>query len=82
MVPTNYLFTNYVYLIYIYIDLVGTVFANGPGDQGSISGRVIPMTQKIVPDAALLNTQHYKICIKGKVEQSRDTSCAFPYTVA
>ena len=24
----------------------------------------------MVDDAALLNTQHYKVCIKGKVEQS------------
>ena len=36
------------------------VFANGPGDQGSIPGRVIPKTQKMVLDATLLNTQHYK----------------------
>ena len=32
------------------------VFANGPGDQGTNPGRVIPKTQKIVLDAALLNT--------------------------
>ena len=47
------------------------VFANGPGDLGSIPGRVIPKTQKIVLDASLLSTQHYKVGIKGKVEQSR-----------
>ena len=44
------------------------VFANGPGDLGSIPGRVIPKTQKMVLDTSLLNTQHYK----GKVEQSRE----------
>ena len=33
------------------------VFANGPGDQGSIPGRVIPKTQKVVLDASLLSTQ-------------------------
>ena len=32
------------------------VFANGPGDLGSIPGRVIPKTQKMVLDATLLNT--------------------------
>ena len=32
------------------------VFANGPGDRGSISGRVITKIQKMVLDAALLNT--------------------------
>ena len=48
------------------------VFANGPGDQDSIPGRVIPKTEKMVLDAFLLNTQHYKVRIKGKVEQSRE----------
>ena len=48
------------------------VFANGPGDLGSIPGRVIPKTQKMVLDTSLLNTQHYKVRIKGKVEQSRE----------
>ena len=47
------------------------LFANGPGDLGSIPGRVIPKTQKMVLDASLLSTQHYKVRIKGKVEQSR-----------
>ena len=41
------------------------VFANAPG---SILGRVIPKTQKMVLDATLLNTQHYKVRIKGNVE--------------
>ena len=53
-------------------DLAVRVFANGPGDLGSIPGRVIPKTQKMVLDASLLNTQHYKVRIKGKVEQSRE----------
>ena len=48
------------------------VFANGLGDLGSISGRVILKTQKMVLEAALLNSHHYKIRIMGKVEQSRE----------
>ena len=40
------------------------VFANYPRDRGSIPGRVIPKTQKMVLDAALLNTQHYKVRVK------------------
>ena len=32
-----------------------------------IQGRVISKTQKIVLDASLLNTQHYKVWIKSKV---------------
>ena len=57
------------------------VFANGPEDLGSIPGWVIPKTQKMVLDATLLNTQHYKVQIKGKVEQSRERSSALLYTL-
>ena len=57
------------------------VLANGPGDLGSILGRVIPTTQKMVLDATLFNTQHYRVRIKDKVEQSRERSSAFPYTL-
>ena len=55
-------------------------FANGPGDWGSIPGRGIPKTQKMVLDATLFNTQHYKVQIKGKVKQFRERSSTFPYT--
>ena len=55
------------------------VFANGLGDRGSIPGQVIPKTQKMVLDATLLNTQLYKVRIKGKVEQSREWSSTLPY---
>ena len=57
------------------------VFANGPGDWSSVLGRVISMTQKMVLDAALLNTQHYKVSIKGKVEKSTERSSALSYTL-
>ena len=50
-----------------HVGLMSIVFANGPGYRGSIPGRVIPKTQKMVLDAALLNTQHCKIRIKGKL---------------
>ena len=52
------------------IGLMSRVFANSPGDKGSIPGRVIPKTFKMVLDAALLSTQHYKMRMKRKVEQS------------
>ena len=45
---------------------MSSVFANVPGDQGSIPGRVISKTQKMVLDAALLSTQHYEVRIKVK----------------
>ena len=60
--------------------LVGRVFANGLGDPCLIPGRDIPKTQKVVLDGSLLNTQHYKIRIKGKVEQSREANSALTYT--
>ena len=44
------------------------MFAYSPGNRGSIPGRVIPKTQKMVLGSALLSTQYYKIWIKGKVE--------------
>ena len=56
------------------ISLISRVFVNGPGDRGSIPGLVILMTQKMVLDAALLNTQHYKVWIKDK------WSSTLPYT--
>ena len=37
------------------------VFAYGPGERDSMPGQVIPKTQKMVLDAALFNTQHYKV---------------------
>ena len=50
--------------------------ANGPGDLGSIPGRVMPKTFKMVLDTSLLNTQQYKVRIKDKVEQSRKRGSA------
>ena len=70
--------------VYIYewaIDLTSKVFANGLEDWGSIPGRVIPKTQKMLLYAILLNTQHYKVRVKGKVERSREWSSTFPYTL-
>ena len=57
------------------------VVASGPGDLGSVPGRVIPKTQKMVFDATLLNTQHYKERIKGKEGQSRERSSALSNTL-
>ena len=52
---------------------------HGPGDQ--VQSQVVMLkTQKIVLDAALVSTHHYKVRIKGKVEQSREWSSTLPYT--
>ena len=59
--------------------LLEGIFANGPGDLCSIPGRIIPKILKMVLDTSLLNTQQYKIRIKGKVKQFRERSSALPY---
>ena len=60
---------NFLKFYYCLLDIgiIVRMFTNGLGDLGSIPGRVIPKTQKMVLDASLLNTQHYKVRIKGKV---------------
>ena len=69
---------------YIYyhrlIGQVGRVLSNGMGYMGSIPGHVISKIFKMVLDASLINTQQYKVRIKGKVEQSRERSCTLSYT--
>ena len=66
--------------ICILIGPVVRVFANDLGDLGSIPGRVISKTLKMVLDTSLLNTQQYTVRIKGKMEQSRERISALPYT--
>ena len=68
--------TSIIYLCIFkwFIGLVSRVFAKGPGDLGSIPGRVIPKILKMVLDTSWLNTQQFKVHIKGKVEQSKERS--------
>ena len=73
MLPKNSLSTNHIY------GLGNRVFANGPGNLGSIASLVKPKTLKMVLDTSLLYTQKYKVRIKGKVEQNRESSNAHPY---
>ena len=51
--------TNNLYAIigFKYFGQMSRVFTNGPGDPR----RVMPKTQKVVLDAALLNTLNYKV---------------------
>ena len=71
----------YIIIFCVMISIMLRVFTNGPGDWGSIPGWIIPKTQKMVLDPSLLNTQHYKVWIKGKVEQSKGKSSALPNTL-
>ena len=63
--------------IYRPIGLAVRVLVNGPGDWGLIPGRVLPKSQKWY---SLLNTKHYTVWMKGKVEQSRQRCSPLPYT--
>ena len=56
------------------------VFANGLGDRGSVPGRFILKTFKMVLDADLLSNPQCKVRIKGNVEQSMEKGCALPNT--
>ena len=53
-------FSIYIQSEPIYPSRVGRGSANGPEDLGSIPGRVIPKTVKMVLDTALLHTQQYE----------------------
>ena len=76
--------TEIFFLISLYIHyfrpigIMVQVFANGRRNQGSIPGGVIPKTQKIVVEDSLLNTQYYKVWIKGKWSNPGERSSAFP----
>ena len=61
------------------ISLMSREFANDPGEWGSILGRVIPKTRKMILEAASLRCQHYKVRIKGKMVKSKEWSSALPY---
>ena len=69
------------HLLYSSFIIVVFVKVNGPGGRGSIPGRVIPKIQEMIHDAALLNSKHYRVLIKVKVEESREWSNALPYTL-
>ena len=70
----NFSLFHYIYRMYLYL-------FSGRGDRGSIPSRVIPKAQKMVLDAALLTTQHYKVRVKwsnpgNEVAPSPTTRCS------
>ena len=74
------LFINHTYLKYMYEQYLTGPWSNELNVR-QWSGRLgfnprlsHTKNSKIVLDAALLNTQHYKVKIKGKFEQSRERS--------
>ena len=56
------IYVRYVMSMSVIIGMMVRVFANGPGDLGSIPGRVIPKTLKMVfdpPCLTLSNIRYY-----------------------
>ena len=54
------------------------VFANGPGKPEFNPRSSHTKDSKMVFDATLLNSQHYKVRIKDKVDQSRERCSTLP----
>ena len=59
---------------YVYINLYMECLLMAQETKGSIIVRIIPKTQKMVLDTSLLYSQHDKVQIKSKVEQSKERS--------
>ena len=60
---------------------VGRVFANGPGDQGSIPGQVIPKTFKkwyLIPPCLTLSIIRYVSRVKGSIPRKGVASSPTP----
>ena len=62
----------YIY-IYIYIYIMASVFANGPEDQGSVSGRVISRTQKwyLMPPCLILRIIKYGSSVSRVIQRKK-----------
>ena len=71
--------SNLDWLITLSIGLMSRVFTNGPGNRGSIPGRVMQKILKwyLMPPCLI---HHYKMRIKGKVKQSREWGNTLLYT--
>ena len=63
--------------IIFYVCWYAYMYESGNGRETGVQSHT--KDPKMVLDAALLNTQHCKVRIKGKAKQSRETSSAFPY---
>ena len=82
-----YICTYMFIYIYIYIQVCIYVFGQacrmftkGSREWILITHQIIPKTQKLVLNTSLLDTLHYKVCIKDKMDQFREKSCPHPYT--
>ncbi len=53
------MYSHAVKLTFRLIGLVGRVFANGPGDQSSIPGCIIPKSLKVIPPCLTLSNVRY-----------------------
>ena len=78
----NWLTEEKCYKIFIIKWLECSVMARKTWVQSQVkSYQRLKKKKKNVLDASLLNTQHYKVQIKGKVEKSRERSSTLAYTL-
>ena len=56
------------------------MFANDLEDWGHSQVESYQRLKNMVLDTSLINTQHYKVGIRGRVEQSKDRSNTLSYT--
>ena len=56
-------------------------WCNGSSDEQRNRSTRVRTFKKMLLDTSLLNTQYYKVRIKGKMEQSRERRSALPYTL-
>ena len=75
-----YLLYNHLLFAICAIGQSSRVFSNDQEDRVQSQVGSYTNTQKTVPDAALLSTQHYKVRIKCNLEQSSEWSNALPNT--
>ena len=75
-----YKYISNIYKVIQATGLKSRLFANVPGDRVYNPRSSNTKDTKKVLAAALFNIQHYKVRIKGKVEQSREWGSALPYT--
>ena len=64
----------------LFMGIMVRVVRQWPGRPGFNRRSSNTKDSKMVLDTTLLNTQYYKVKIKGKVEQSREKISALPYT--
>ena len=68
-----------MFIFSTHIDLVSRAFANGPGDRGSIPGRVIPKTQILFVDKDLKYKFIFFTCYIINTKLQKSNNYCYPW---